>query len=631
MKEKKEKPFNSDSFLEMLERIERKAREFPKKKILDGKESLTYKELFALSYNYIKLFKKRKLKKGQYLLVVTDCDSEAISLLVAALKTGVVPLFIQEDFSSFSGLRGFLEKAQFDFIFLDKDFFEKLKKNQKTLLLKKFKKSRCFFYRNKRQRIRKEWKLLMYNLASEKKGNTPKTFFPDDEALILMSSGTTGASKLLPLSRENLWNQLNLLSDHLPFEESEKVLNIFNLSHVDGIITGFLYSLKTFSTSIRLKRKEHSFSAKAILRLLEEQEITGVILLPAIFQVFLKERLRLEEDFKKLTHLKFFLTGADYIQPHLWKSIEEKTKKRIFNLYGMSEIGTIATVATPEDAKKTNYDTIGQVVADHYLVVNNRGEICKKEEPGEFLVAGKTVIKRYLGDPLPLVKIKERSYFATGDLVSEQSEGLLKYCGRKKNIIITSGRVVLPKEVDSILLQNKDIQEALTFPLPDEVFGERVACAVVAKKNSPLTEQDILNYLIEKLDFSYKYPKAIKILNALPKTPSGKIKVEEVKETFVKGFSKKPILSDTLSPKDKIQTVISKVLSLEKPIDLKKRLSEDPLWDSIVHFDIIIELEKVFSIQFDLSDIYNLERGKDFVAIVEKNLKKREEKESKSK
>ncbi len=606
-----------DPFLNLIREIEKRSYEEPKKTILESSKFLTYKDLLRLSIEKIDFFLKKGIDSDSYILVLTDDRAEAYTILLACISTGVVPLILTFE-TTLKSLKKITDKLSFEFAFIDKSLYTKLDLDKNKHVLETFKKGflklntksykiSLFFKRigcslKKKHRFFSELKNSKLNL--------------EDRAILLISSGTTGESKIIPVSRENLWEQLELLQKNIPFSEDERVLNLFSLNHVDSIITGFLYTFKTFSTLVSFETRKEFFYPEFILNYIAKKKVTGFILIPSIFNIFLKQRESLSKDFDKLPHFQFFMTGADYIPPEVWKNIEFQTKKTVYNLYGMSEIGTIATFANFEDAIKNEYDTIGKPLFDHYLIVDEDFNPVKIGELGELLVSGKTVIKEYIGEKLKLIDIKGKKYFPTGDLVQQQKEGTLQYCGRKKNIIITAGQVVMPHYIDNLLIKHKDVESAFTFGIKDLIFGEKIVSAIVKAKNKKITANDIRSYLMNNLEFSFQQPKRIRILDRLPRTASGKVNLVKIKEEFMKEDKKDTKAS---SLESKVLSIFKKKTGRDFQID-NKMLSECFEFDSIVNFDIIVEIEDVFDINFSLDELLKLETTKDFVKTVKSKL-----------
>ena len=267
------------------------------------------------------------------------------------------------------------------------------------------------------------------------------------DAVFLLSSGTTGRSKIIPITYKNLFKQVEVLQKHLSFDETTRTLNIIGPSHVDGLITGLLLSFCQFSTIIYINNEGIQIKNDHTISYLERFNVTILLTTPTNIIFLLKYVKDMQGTFKRLKRFKFAITTAAYISGEHCKEFQEKTKKPIYNIYGMTEIGTLISIAKPEHYQATKFNTIGPVVIGEYLILDKDGKEVSENEVGEMIVTGPTVIDRYIGEEIKFIEKYNKKWFITGDLI-KVVDGLLVYCERKKKTIISAGLTVIPQEIN---------------------------------------------------------------------------------------------------------------------------------------------------------------------------------------
>jgi fatty-acyl-CoA synthase len=206
------------------------------------------------------------------------------------------------------------------------------------------------------------------------------------------------------------------------------------------------------------------------------------------------------------------------------------TKKKLLKLfhnaglgetYGMTEAGTVSSL-NPRFAL-TKMASVGKAAVNTEIrLVNNENKDVSVGEIGEILAKGPTVMAGYYKDQKATLRAIRDDWLHTGDFGRLDEDGFLYIVDRKKDMIITGGENVYPREIEEVLYRHPKILEAAVIGLPDPLWGEKIHAIVALKDDANLTEQEVLDYTRENLS-SFKKPKSIRFVNRLPRSPTGKV------------------------------------------------------------------------------------------------------------
>ncbi len=301
------------------------------------------------------------------------------------------------------------------------------------------------------------------------------------------------------------------------------------------------------------------------------------------------------EDFQ------FIISVAAALPAKLWGDFEQKSQKRIVNVYGLSETGNYL-FAGP-DEKSHRIGSVGKPVDCEVLIVNAEGEPLAAGEVGEVLMHTESVTPGYLDQPAVQLPINGMEWFPTGDLGYVDDAGIYWLVGRKKNIVIVGGRNVYPDEVNNVLLAHPCVTEAATVGLPDEIWGERVVSCVTV--HGSVTTNDLVRFVSERLT-DYKAPREIHIFSELPKGRSGKVQLQVLIEQLQTGVLQKKIIpAEKLH--EKILTLAAE--SFRVPVE-ELSLDTTPQtcsrWDSVAHMDFVVNLESNFKMELLPRDVIQI-------------------------
>ena len=239
-------------------------------------------------------------------------------------------------------------------------------------------------------------------------------------------------------------------------------------------------------------------------------------------------------DFKKynLGSLKKGAYGASIMPVDVIKQLSQTfSGMRLWNYYGQTEMGPVATMLKPDDQLKKPGSAGKPVINVETRLMDDDGGFVSAGQVGEIVHRSGQVMTGYLNDPEKTAEAFQFGWFHSGDLGSFDNDGYLYVVDRKKDMIKTGGENVASREVEEVLYEHPEIAEIAVIGLSDPRWIEIVAAVVVLKKGSKLTPAEIIDFCKKRLA-AFKCPKKVFIADKLPKNPSGKILKRELKETY---------------------------------------------------------------------------------------------------
>jgi malonyl-CoA/methylmalonyl-CoA synthetase len=367
--------------------------------------------------------------------------------------------------------------------------------------------------------------------AIEKVGGGDSRTYPaqdDDVAMFMYTSGTTGKSKGAMITHRNLVTNMTALKEVWKWTDRDKLLHVLPLIHVHGLCVALHGGIATGSTLIMHEK----FDPKRTWKAIEEDQCTVFMAVPTLYHRLLSEWDHVKLD---LSSMRVFISGSAPLSEPLFHRFEESTGFRILERYGMTEAGMITSNlmdVSGRKAKSVGYPLPGVRVR----VVSDKGIDVKPGEVGEVWIRGNNVFKGYWGMPEKTRESFEEGWFKTGDVgYQDPSDNLRLYLvGRARELIITGGYNVYPKEIENVLEKHEAVHEAAVIGLPDEDYGERVTAVVVPKKDQTETSaEEILSYCKQHLA-GYKCPKQVILVDQLPRNTMGKIQKDVLQKKYSK-------------------------------------------------------------------------------------------------
>ena len=190
--------------------------------------------------------------------------------------------------------------------------------------------------------------------------------------------------------------------------------------------------------------------------------------------------------------------------------------------FGQTEMSPVATCLNPEDSIRKNTSVGKPVVNVEVRVVDEQMNDVPLGEIGEIVYRGPTLMKEYYKNPEATEEAFRGGWFHSGDLVRMDDEGFIYVVDRKKDMIISGGENIYPAEIEQVLMKHPDIKECAVIGVADEKWGESVKAVIVKREGAELNEEDIIRFCQNQLA-SYKKPRQVQFLDALPRNAAGKI------------------------------------------------------------------------------------------------------------
>jgi len=353
----------------------------------------------------------------------------------------------------------------------------------------------------------------------------------DDPAMICYTSGTTGRSKGAVITHRNLVSNLLALRDAWEWTGNDVLLHVLPLFHVHGLNVAVHGSLFAGSTIVM----HGKFDPGRAWDALEAHGCTLFMGVPTVYQRLMGEWEK-REGKPDLRGMRVFISGSAPLSDSLFHRFERATGFRILERYGMTETGMIASNRI--DPAHRVAKSVGHPLAGVEIrVTGEDGADVRPGEVGEVRIRGDNVFPGYWGMPGKTEESFADGWFRSGDLgfLDPEDGGRLYLVGRAKELIITGGYNVYPKEIENVLDAHEAVKESAVVGLPDEEFGEKVVAVVVRKDGAVPVPPGTLVAHCKRHLASYKCPRLLFIVPDLPRNAMGKIQKNRIVESLRDG------------------------------------------------------------------------------------------------
>ena len=342
-----------------------------------------------------------------------------------------------------------------------------------------------------------------------------------DLAAILYTSGTTGKPKGAMLSHGNLAANGLALRDTWAFTESDILLHALPIFHAHGLFVACHTALLSGARMIWLAK----FDAEQVIRHLPEATVfMGV----PTFYTRLLDNAAFTRDV--VAHMRLFTSGSAPLLAETFEEFEARTGLAILERYGMTETGM--NTSNPYDGER-RAGTVGfPLPGTEVRVMNSEGGECARSEIGDLQVRGQNVFSGYWRMPEKTAEeFEEGGWFKTGDVAMIDADGYVHLVGRAKDLIISGGFNVYPKEIEALIDDMPEVLESAIVGVPHRDFGEAGVAVVVLNKGASLDEATLIGRLKETIA-NYKVPKHAAFVESLPRNTMGKVQKNLLRETY---------------------------------------------------------------------------------------------------
>ncbi len=356
---------------------------------------------------------------------------------------------------------------------------------------------------------------------------------PDDVALQLYTSGTTGLPKGVMLTNDNFFGMATRVTSSWRLDEESVNLAVMPMFHIGGsgwALIGLYYGCRT----VLLRDVDPA----RILEVIAEFGVTNALLVPAIIQFLLMSP---EVEATDLSTLRAIVYGAAPITDTVLARGMETFGCEFIQVYGLTE-----TTGAIIQLDAADHDPVGRPDllrscgkpypwVEVRVVDRETGEDLPDGQVGEFWTRSRQNMKGYWNNPAATgAAITADGWLKTGDAGYRDPDGFLFLHDRVKDMVVSGGENIYPAEVENVLMKHPDITDVAVIGVPDDRWGEAVKAVVVRREGSAVSALDVITFAREHLA-GYKLPKSVDFTDALPRNPSGKLLKREIRAPYWEG------------------------------------------------------------------------------------------------
>ena len=484
----------------------------PVLRFLDG-PPISYRDAFAAAGRFAHVLANHGVKPGDRVAVQVEKNAAALILYLACLRAGAVYLPLNTGYTP-TEVAYFVQDAE----------------------------PRLFVAADKnREKIQAALpRLVLLTLSDDghhgslvEEAASQPADFPDapvgmsDLASILYTSGTTGRSKGAMLSHGNLASNAESLKQAWAFSPDDVLLHALPIFHIHGLFVATNVSLLSGATILLLPK----FEPDAVFRAMPQASVMMGV--PTFYTRLLKDN-RLGRE--TTSHMRLFISGSAPLLPETHREWEARTGHALLERYGMTE--TNMNSSNPYGGARIPGSVGLPLPGVEIRIADGSGKALPQGEIGMIEVRGPNVFQGYWRMPEKTkAEFRADGFFVTGDLGTIGADGYLRIVGRGKDLVITGGLNVYPREIESLLDDIPGVEESAVVGLPHQDFGEGVTAFLVLKAGAEVTEAQVLDSLRHRLA-RFKLPKRVLILDQLPRNSMGKVQKSALREQFAALYGK---------------------------------------------------------------------------------------------
>jgi long-chain acyl-CoA synthetase len=343
---------------------------------------------------------------------------------------------------------------------------------------------------------------------------------PDDTAVVLYTSGTTGQPKGAELTHHSIGSNVEASIGLFNPTEQDVFFGGLPFFHVFGQTCTLNVSVAVGSEVTLLPR----FDPTQALEIVQRDKVTIFMGVPTMHGAVLHHP---DRDSFDTSSLRLFVSGGSSLPVEVLRGVTETFGTPILEGYGLSETSPVASFSRADLPQKPG--SIGVAIEGVQLrVVDDEGNEVPVGEVGELQIKGPNVMKGYWKNPEATAKaISPDGWFSSGDMARKDEDDFYFIVDRKKDLIIRGGYNVYPREVEEVLYEHPAVAEAAVIGIPHEELGEEIGAAVGLKPGGEVSVEELQAFVKEQVA-AYKYPRQLWIVDELPKGPTGKILKREV-------------------------------------------------------------------------------------------------------
>jgi long-chain acyl-CoA synthetase len=343
---------------------------------------------------------------------------------------------------------------------------------------------------------------------------------PDDLAVLMYTSGTSGLPKGVMLTYGNLQADTDASIAHARLERRHAFLGIIPLFHAFGMTAMMLCPIQLASPVIYLAR----FSPVATLEAIRKHRPSILFAVPAMFAALLRLQSATPQDFAGFHVL---ISGGEALPPSVREAFGQRFGVPLHEGYGLTETSPVVYINVPGHGRAGSVGTA--VPGCETRIADEEGRPLPPGQRGEVWLRGPMIMKGYYHLPRETAAVlTPDGFFKTGDLGHLDADGYLYITGRKKDLIICAGEKVAPREVEDVLCRHPAVAEAAVVGRPDTTRGEAVVAFVVLRPGQAVEPEALRAHCRDQGLVSFKIPRDVLVVPELPRTPTGKVLKREL-------------------------------------------------------------------------------------------------------
>ena len=359
----------------------------------------------------------------------------------------------------------------------------------------------------------------------------------DDPAQIIYTSGTTGKPKGVVLTQRNFLRDAEYIARWHGISGVDRAMCILPLFHVNGEVVTTVTPLWSGGSVVMPER----FTASRHWEWISAHGVTWFSAVPTNLGI-LVNRPPEESDPERHPRagLRFAICGAAPLPVEVQRAFERRFRLLVIEGYGLSETTCYSTFNPhpPPEVRRYGEDdgyrrlgSVGVAVGNEVAILDDADDEVPTGDAGEICIRGENVMVRYEKRPEETAAALAHGWFHSGDIGHMDADGYVYITDRKKDIIIRGGENIMPREIDEVLYRHSAVRDAATIGAPDTKYGERVVSFVVLRDGATATPAELADHCRAHLA-DFKVPAEIRLIDEIPKGPSGKLLRRELRERY---------------------------------------------------------------------------------------------------